>query len=58
MIESAVESELFPKGCVVESIVLLLSLLLVRVGGVKGMEVVADGCEEVDEMETETLLWG
>lgn len=53
MVESTVEFELFPEGCVVVTLVLLLLGRGVKVEGVK---VMADGCQEMRETGTEFLL--
>ena len=52
MVESAVEFELFPEGCVVVTLVLLLG----RGVKVKGVEVMADGCQEMCMTGSESLL--
>lgn len=53
MVESAVEFELFPEGCVV---VVILVLLLGRGVKVERVEVMVNGRQEMRETGTESLL--
>lgn len=52
MVESAVEFELFPEGCVVVTLVLLLG----RGVKVESVEVMVNGRQEMRETGTESLL--